>query len=206
MYFNYGHVPSSLEYPVALTMDRGIRISSPIAYPDLVGLLFHEASYYDSDNRVSNALAMQPTGGCLYDLNPSRASPGLQLNINGDPYYWIEESRSRGTYSTTAVDVGARAGCEARAPVSGTVVEARSYLLYGAYPDCRVKIVPDGHPDLVVAVFHLGSTSVGPGDRVTAWTSIIGTVNDLSRYFRSDLADYNGEDGNHVHVQVNRPE
>ncbi len=206
MYFDYGHFPSSLEFPVAFTLDRGIRISSPIAYPDLVGLLFHEASYYDSDNRVSNAMAMQPVGGCLADDNPSHACPGLQTPANGDPFYWIESGRSRGTSSTTAVDVGARAGCEARAPVTGTVVEARYYLLYGAYPDNRVKIVPDGHPDLVVAVFHLGSTRVSPGDRVTAGVTVVGTVNDLSRYFRSDLAAYNGEDGNHVHVQVNRPE
>ena len=206
MYFNYGHFSSGRGFPLAFTLDRGIRVSSPIAYPDLVGILFHEASYYDSDNRVANAFALQPLGGCLEDGNPSRAYPGLQVNINGDPYFWIEDSRSRGTYSTTAVDVGARAGCEARAPVTGTVVEAKSYLLYDAYPDCRVKIIPDGQPDLVVAVLHLGSTRVSPGDRVTAAVTVVGTVNDLSRYLRSDLALYNGEDGNHVHVQVNRPE
>ncbi len=206
MYFNYAHFPSDHEFPIAFTLDRGLRISSPIAYPELIGLLYHEASLYDSDNRVSNALAMQPVGGCLADGNPGRACPGLQTPANGDPYFWIESTRSRGTPSTTAVDVGARAGREARAPVTGTVLEARPYLLYGAYPDNRVKIVPDGHPDLVVAVFHLGSTRVGPGDRVTAGLTVVGTVNDLARYFRSDIADYNGDDGNHVHIQVNRSE
>ena len=90
--------------------------------------------------------------------------------------------------------------------MTGTVIEATSYLLYGAYPDNRVRITPDGQPDLVVTVLHLGSTRVSPGDHVTAGVTVIGAVNDLSRYFTSDLAVYNGEDGNHVHVQVGRPE
>jgi hypothetical protein len=206
MYFNYGHFPSDYVFTLATTPGQDLRIASPISYPDLSGILFHEASYYDSDNRIAHAFAMQPQGGCLADGNPANAGPGLRLGPNGDPYFWIEDGRGRGTYSTTAVDVGALAGCEAHAPVTGTVIEAKGYLLYGAYPDNRVKITPDGQPDLVVAVLHLGSTRVSPGDRVTAGVTVVGTVNDLSRYFRSDLAAYNGEDGNHVHVQINRPE
>ncbi len=206
MYFNYGPSPSAGEFPLAVTMERGIRLSCPITYPELTGVLYHEASVYDSDNRIANALALQPLGGCLDNGNPSHAAAGLQLTPYGDPFFWVEETRYRGTASTTCIDVGARAGSEARAPVTGTVVEAKAYLLYGAYPDNRVKIQPDGQADLVVAVLHLGSTRVGPGDRVKAGVTVVGTVNDLARYFRSDLADYNHDDGNHVHIQVNRPE
>ena len=88
-------------------------------------------------------------------------------------------------------------------PVDGVVESVESYALYGAYPDQRVAIIPDGRSDLRVIVVHI-ETDSGRGGRVTAGETVLGRVRALSRYFRSDIGRYyTGDEGDHAHVQVN---
>lgn len=77
-------------------------------------------------------------------------------------------SRSRGHGPTTAVDVVSDPDDAVRAPVSGTVAEARPYLLYCTHPDETVVIIPDGQPTWLVRVLHVEGLRVAPGDRVEA--------------------------------------
>ena len=202
LYLHY--VPLSGPTTWALATADGLTLLGPVAYEQLVGIMYHEAPASDIGGGAANARSMQPQGGCMGNDNYDNTPADLVLGPAGDPYYWIETSRYRGTYSTTAVDVGARAGCPVLAPVTGTVEAASSYMLYNAYPDNMVKIRPDGRTDVVVELLHLGALTVAVGDRVQAGVSVVGTVNDLSRYFQSDIGYYyTGEDGNHVHVEVN---
>ncbi|MBK5094025.1 MAG: M23 family metallopeptidase, partial [Actinobacteria bacterium] len=204
-YFTYE--PNSVSGPVTFATWNGVELKSPIRYSDLLGCIFHEASVEGSDGKPNGTQAIQPVGQCLRNDNPSACYPGVDLNTDGDPAYFIEETRGRGTYSTTACDVQAKAGAEVVSPVDGTVLTAGSYLLYGRYPDLRVNILIDGQPGYHIAVLHMSSLAVSRGERVEAGKTVIGTVRDLVPYFHSGPNDYTREEGNHAHIQINyRPD
>ncbi|MFH1151204.1 MAG: DUF5719 family protein [Actinomycetota bacterium] len=194
-YFSYE--PSVEPGAFAIATWGGIDIESPIRYCDLLGPIFHEAS---SDNACP---PMQPVGVCLVDDNPARLAPGISRGVGSDPFFFIEESRDRGTYSTTACDVQARAGTVVYAPVTGLVVTAESYMLYGAYPDLRVRIAIDGHPGYQMAVLHMSQLLVAVGQWAEAGKTPVGVVRDLVPYFYSGPNPYTRDDGNHTHIQIN---
>ena len=201
VYFNYRSPKPSGSYAVAET--EGMTLTCPVRYADTTGIMFHEASRYDIHDQPANPRVMLPLGGCVGDANPGARYPGWEPQDSGDPYYWVQESRGRGTFSTTAVDVGAKAGCAVLAPVDGVVECVESYSLYGSYPDQRVSIIPDGKAHLRAVVVHLEAT-VTSGTRVRAGITELGRVRRLSQFFVSDLGRYyTGEEGDHVHMQVN---
>lgn len=189
-------------YPLAET--EGLVLVSPVRAGDTIGIMYHEASTKDIHYRDANARVLTPYGGCLSDDNPAARCPGFTPSPEGDPGYWIQRSRGRGTYSTTAVDVGAKAGCPVVSPVDGVVAAVEYFSLYGAYPGIRVVIIPDGRPELNVVLVHLEAVEVAPNERVRAGVTVLGSVQPLSAYFQSDIGLlYTREEGDHVHVQVN---
>jgi hypothetical protein len=97
------------------------------------------------------------------------------------------------------VDIAVKPVAELTAPVTGRVVRARRYRLYGSYRDWRVEIAPDGFPDLRVVMIHLTNVKVRRGDEVSATLSVIGHARKLP--FRSQVDDYGGGDP-HVHIEV----
>lgn len=201
MYFAYTSPSSPASYILAEV--EGIEMMSPISYQETVGIMYHEASQYDIHDELAHARFIEPQGGCVRDDNPEARFPGWTPGRWGDIYYWVQDSRGRGTFSTTAVDIGAKAGCTVLSPVNGVVDTVESYALYGSYPDQRVAIIPDGNNDLRVIVVHL-ETGIDEGARVTAGDTVLGKVRALSRYFRSDIGRYyTGDEGDHAHIQVN---
>lgn len=76
------------------------------------------------------------------------------------------ESRGRITESRTAADVVVDPAVEIRAPVSGTVQIAGTYVLYCDYSDDYVIIEPDEHPGWQVKILHINGVRVGIGDHV----------------------------------------
>lgn len=103
-----------------------------------------------------------------------------------------------------AVDVGAKAGTQVRAPVSGVIVQVRPYMLYGDYPDVEIDILPDANPAVRVIVFHVDRVAAKRRQRVVSGVTPLGRVRNLSRQFEPQLAEYTHESGNHVHIQVKR--
>ncbi len=83
------------------------------------------------------------------------------------------ETRDRATGSRTAADVVVDPASEIRAPVSGTVRVAESYVLYCDYSDDYVVIEPDEHPGWQVKILHINGVRVGVGDRVTGGQTVI---------------------------------
>jgi len=83
------------------------------------------------------------------------------------------ETRDRNTGSRTAADVVVDPASEIRAPVSGTVRVAESYVLYCDYSDDYVVIEPDEHPGWQVKILHINGVRVGFGDRVIAGQTVI---------------------------------
>lgn len=108
-------------------------------------------------------------------------------------------SRARGTHPSSALDVAVAPGTRALAPVTGTVVEATPYLLYGQYPDTRIVIRPDAAPDLAVAVLHVTGAQVAVGDHVTAGAPIADHATELP--FPSQIERLSGR-APHIHIEV----
>lgn len=204
-YFAYD--PQVEPEPFTIATCDGVELKSPIRYCDLLGCQFHEAEATASDGASSGAQVMQPVGLCMGDYNPGRLHPAVSLAVGNDPAYFIEDTRSRGSYSTTACDVHSKAGATVYSPVNGTVLRAEGYSLYGRYPDLMAYIAIDGKPGLVVAILHMDSLKVSKGQRVEAGRTPVGTVRDLVPYFYSGPNPWTREEGNHAHIQVNyRPD
>ena len=204
-YFSYEPVVEP--EPFTFATWGGVELKCPIRYCDLVAVVFHEAYPTGSDGKPDNPQVMQPLGICLQDDNPQNICPGVSTSLGSDPYYFIEETRNRGTCSTSASDVVAKAGSPVFSPVNGTVIAAESYMLYGRYYDLRVRILIDDRPGYHMAVLHLATLSVSVGQRVEAGVTQVGTVRDLTPYFNSAANTYSREAGNHPHLQINyRPD
>lgn len=106
----------------------------------------------------------------------------------------------------TAADIGANPGTDVYAPISGGVLQARSYMLYGKHPDWEIHIRPDGHPELDLVLIHVQDVSVQAGDRVVAGVTRIAAVRDLTKVMYLQLAPYTLNGGAHVHIQLNAVE
>jgi len=175
----------------------------PVPLKSLTEVGFHQASY-------GYALPMKTQ---LPDANMTLAANhrGTGRNIAkqpSDPNAWLIGSvlrmwRPRPGRPDTAVDVGALPGTPILAPVTGTVVKIKPYLLYGRYPDDEVHIHADGFDDVDVVMIHVKNPDVKAGDRVIAGVTRIGVIRKFSDKFHDQLADYTKGGGDHVHVAIN---
>lgn len=83
------------------------------------------------------------------------------------------EARERLAASRTAADVVIDPVVEVRAPVTGTVKRAGTYVLYCEYSDDYAVIEPDARPGWEVKILHIDRVRVGTGDRVVAGETVI---------------------------------
>jgi hypothetical protein len=115
------------------------------------------------------------------------------------------ESRERPTSDRSAADVVIDPDAEVRAVVTGRVVRAGTYVLYGDHRDDYAVVEPDQHPGWEVKVLHIEGVSVGVGQRVEAGvTPIAGRARVLP--FPSQVEDHTGLPAwPHVHVEVIDP-
>lgn len=153
-----------------------VTLRQPSASVEMVG--FHESNH-------DGAQQLEPLDG---------GAPQLTM-----------ETRHRGTGSRTSADVVAEPGVAVRAPVSGTVIRAGSYVLYCDHTDHYAVIEPDAHPGWEVKMLHMVGLRVQRGDRVTAARTVIA---DGPRQlpFGSQVDDHSGpEDWPHVHLEVVDP-
>lgn len=176
--------------PAATVFARVDGLDLALPHDEPVAVAFHEASRPD-------ALELAPIGRLAGNDNATTYTPPP----DGDgPAYHVLSSRGRARPATSGVDVVVPAGGTAAAPVTGTVVEAREYLLYGNLRDWRVVIRPDARPDLHVVLIHLHEPNVEQGDRVEAGGAALAVVRQLP--FASHVDYLVGERTPHVHVEV----
>jgi biotin carboxyl carrier protein len=83
------------------------------------------------------------------------------------------ESRGRSTGSRTAADVVADPEVEIRAPITGRIRRAGTYVLYCEHSDDFAVIEPDDHPGWEVKVLHIDGVVVRRGDRVEAGRTLL---------------------------------
>jgi hypothetical protein len=139
----------------------------------------------------------------------SQANQGLLKRVahavfgggSGRPH-WYLLSGSQGS-GTSALDVGAPPGTDVYAPVAGTIVGIEKVMLDGAVHGERIEIQPTNAPSLVVSVANIAADpSLTVGGAVTAGSSKLGELLDLSKVETQALARYTNDAGNHVLVEV----
>jgi murein DD-endopeptidase MepM/ murein hydrolase activator NlpD len=176
----------------------------PVPLWGLTEVMFHQASYgyalhmatqmpYAELSSAANKI------GTGRDITMQETGPNAVLVGNALRIY----RTGRSGEPDTAVDVGADAGTPVFAPVTGTVVKVKEYLLYGKYADNEIHIQPDGHPELDLVIIHVADVTAIPGDRVIAGVTQIATVRLLSDRLNEQLGEYTTGSGDHVHVQIN---
>ena len=115
------------------------------------------------------------------------------------------EPRNRDTGSRSAADVVVDPETEIRAPVTGTVVYAGSYVLYCSYQDHFLIIDPVDHPGWEVKILHFEGLQVTVGTRVTAGRTVVGSrARQLP--FRSQVDKVTAQPAwPHVHIEIDDP-
>lgn len=185
-----------------IAMYGDIEIRSPITKTDITCILFHQASYpwgLVMTTQLEDADAGQVEADHSIRINREQTE-GEWLDADALHIYRSGES----TEMDTSVDVGGAATSPVYAPVTGTVVLIRDYMLYDEVPDIEIHIQPDGHPELDCVVLHTTGPLVTAGDHVTAGSTQISVVRDIACQLDGiQLATYTGEMGNHAHVQMN---
>jgi murein DD-endopeptidase MepM/ murein hydrolase activator NlpD len=182
---------------------KSIKMHLPVAVMRLTEIGFHQAAYAYAlrlktpmkDANLALAAKNRSTGRnrAAQPSGPGAVMTGLVLRM------W----RSRPGRPDTAVDVGALAGTTVMAPVSGTIVKIKPYLLYGRYPDYEVHIHPDGAQGVDLVMIHLTGLTCSAGDHVDGGLTPIAKVRKLSDKFHDQLRDYTKSPGDHVHIQIN---
>ena len=116
------------------------------------------------------------------------------------------EARERGTGARTAADVVVDPAAEIRAPVTGRVQRAGTYVLYCKYSDDYVVIAPDDRPGWEVKILHIDGVRVRAGDRVTAGRTVL-APRATQLPFESQVDELRTVDPAwpHVHIEVVDP-
>jgi murein DD-endopeptidase MepM/ murein hydrolase activator NlpD len=115
------------------------------------------------------------------------------------------EQRGRDTDPAGASDVVVDPAREVRAPVTGTVLRAKSYTLYCRHVDEFLVIQPDAQPGWEVKILHVQGLSVVAGQRVEAGVTVV-AAGARALPFASQVDDFTGQPSwPHVHVEVVDP-
>ena len=115
------------------------------------------------------------------------------------------EARDRDTGSRTAADVVVDPQTEIRAPVTGRVLHAGSYILYCNHTDNFLIIEPDEHPGWEVKLLHFEGLKVRVGQRVVAGETVVG-ARARPLPFQSQVDEVTAQPAwPHVHLEIDDP-
>jgi hypothetical protein len=177
----------------AIAREGTLTIDLPVNRSRLTAVGYYAAS--------DGGLSLTPIG--------QQANEGLLKRLVGA----IVGGGSRGTHwyqlpggtgpSNSALDVGAPAGTDIYSPVDGTIVGIDKVILAGKHYGNLIDIQPVAAPSLVVSVANLvADPSLAVGGMVSAGSSKIGELLDLSKVQKQSLASYTNDAGNHVLIEV----
>jgi murein DD-endopeptidase MepM/ murein hydrolase activator NlpD len=176
-----------------VAFESSLRLQMPIAQANVTAIGYHAGD--------GAALPLQPVGRQANQGFFSRLFHRIFGGGGGGLRYYM---LSGGTGPSTGVlDVGALAGTDVYSPLDGTVVGISDFILNGTKYGSRIEIQPSGAPSILVDVTHLRpDPSLTVGSTLSAGTSKIGTVIDLSQVEGQALARYTRDAGNHVSMSV----
>ena len=182
---------------------RSLQLRLPVAIASLDEVGFHQASYTYAlhmtttlpDASLSAAKDKRGTGRVL-SKQPTGAGAFLIGKV-------LRMWRARPGRPDSAADVGAAAGSDVFAPVSGLVIKIKPYKLYGKYDDFEIHIRPDGWNEIDCVMIHVTDLTVAVGTHVQGGVTHLARVRKLSDRIHDQLGDYSTGTGDHVHIQLN---
>ncbi len=185
-------VPSPPPRPLKLASRGPVILYVPIDRARITSILYHQMGGGDT-------LDLTPSGNLLDAGIIDRIERQIIGSTATGPDYFIASG------STASVDVGAGAGTQVYSPVNGTIVSITPMILNGAAWGAQLSIQPQSDPGVVVVVSHIfADPSLRIGQQVTASQepTLLGTVADLSKVLKMELARYTADAGNHAHIEL----
>lgn len=181
---------------VVLAEVNGIQLKLPMFEEEVTAVGYHPVSGDD-------VFDLEPMG---QRLNSNALEKGLGQIFSGDdsPGYFIMEEGKEFDSATGSMDIGAPAGTVVYAPVDGTIASIKSYELRGVCPDTEIRIQTQSQANLVVVLSHIDNSEAALGQPVRAGVSRLGSVRKMDACYQQQLGEYTYDDGNHLHMQVER--
>jgi len=170
-----------------------LRLQLPIAQSHVTALGYHAAG--------EDALRLEPLG--------RQGNQGLLGRLrdrifgsDGNALVWYQLDGGRGPASSS-LDVGAAPGTDVFSPADGTIVGIQDVVIDGRTYGVRVDVQPASAPSLIVSVSRLrADQALTVGSSVTAATTRLGTVVDLTGVEEMALARFTQDAGNHISIVV----
>jgi hypothetical protein len=186
-------LPAGPPRPQVVAMQESLRIQLPINQSRVTAIGYHASG---SDALPLEAVGTQANAGLL-----ERAFRRLfGESGSGLRYYLLDGGVGP---QTGGLDVGAPVDTDVYAPVDGSVIAVSDYVINGKAHGVRIDIQPSGTPGVVVSLTYLRpDPGLTVGSTVSAGSSKIGRVIDLSSVERAGLARYTQDSGQHVHLEV----
>jgi hypothetical protein len=177
--------------PLKLASRGAVILYVPINATRVTAIAYHAVA-------DSSAVDLTPSGRLINAGILDRIQRQIIGAEAAGPAYYVSDG------STGSVDVGAAAGTQVYAPVTGVVAGITPYVVDGRAWGSIVTVKPTGDPTVVVAISHLvPDAAIRVGSTISAQEpTYLGTVADLSRVLKMDLARYTADRGNHVHIEV----
>jgi len=177
---------------VAIAVYGRLHVASPVNERVITAIGYHGAG--------GDALPFDPIG---HQGNVGAATRFLHRIFGGGGsggvvYYQLGGGQGP---STGALDVGAPPGTDVYAPTDGTVIGLRDYVLDGKKYGSVIDIQPIREPSVVLSISHLeADPALTVGSSISASTSRLGRVIDLSAAEHLALSRYTRDAGNYVEL------
>ena len=178
---------------VVLASTGSLQISAPVNERVITAIGYHGAG--------DDALALEPVG--------RQANEGILARMfhrvfggggGGVAYYQLGGGSGP---STSALDIGAAPATDVYAPVDGTVVGLRDYVLNGQQYGSVIDIQPTREPSVILSVSHVAADpALTVGSTLARSTSKIGRIVDFSGVEHLALARYTRDAGNYAEIVV----
>jgi murein DD-endopeptidase MepM/ murein hydrolase activator NlpD len=186
-------LPAGRPEPLVIAKLGSLRLDLPITATRVTAIGFHGAG--------EGALALAPVGRQGNEGLVARLGRKLFGTAGAGPVWY--QLGGGGGPQTSGLDVGATPGTEVYSPVDGRIVGLTPFVLSGRPYGVRIDIQPANAPSVVVSLTHLDSFgALSVGSTVSASTTRLGTVLDLSGVERQSLAQHTNDAGNHVAIEV----
>ncbi|MGB3683871.1 MAG: hypothetical protein WA990_15450 [Rubrobacteraceae bacterium] len=184
--------PKAASPDAVLAEALGVEVSTPVRPGSLAGLGYHPED--------KGSVELEPRGKNL-SAGPLRRLLGVGGTPEDIRYYVMARAEREGPI-TGALDVGAEAGSEVYAPVSGTVTAVRPDPTMREANIVEIKPTEQTNLRVYVSLVQNPSGDVGPGSPVVAGETLLGTVVDSAAVLDPQLSSYTGGGGNHVTVSA----
>jgi murein DD-endopeptidase MepM/ murein hydrolase activator NlpD len=176
--------------PEIVALRGALRLQLPVSQRRLTAIGYHSAH--------DGALSLDPVGHQANEGLVQRVVHGIFGGGGGSPR-WYQLAGG----GTSAIDVGAPVGSDVYAPVDGTVVAIRPFVVEGQTYGSEIDIQPQTPSSLAVVVTQLvADPALTVGTTVVSGATKLGRVANLAAVEQQALARYTNDAGNHVTIEV----